>query len=148
MTNLIPSRGRNKNLTPAGFGNIFNMIDDFFTDDFPVRRSLSHDTFKVDIKEEVKAYVVEAELPGVKKEEISISVDDGILKIAVNHEESTEEQKSNYIHKERRYCSMERRLSLGNADEEGIKASLDQGLLTISIPKKDRQDNTRRIEIE
>ena len=148
MTNLIPFKGKNSNLSTQGFGNIFNMIDDFFTDDFPIRRSLSHDTFKIDVREEDSNYLVEAELPGVNKEDISISVDDGILTIAVKHEEQKEEKDKNYIHRERRYSSMERRLMLGDADGTGIKAKLNDGLLEIKIQKKDKQDTSKKIEIE
>lgn len=148
MTKLVPFRGKGTNLSAQGFGNIFNMIDDFFTDDFPIRRSLSHDTFKIDVREEEKNYMVEAELPGVNKEDINISVDDGILTIAVKHEENKEEKDKNYIHRERRYSSMERRLMLGDADGAGIKAKLNDGLLEITIPKREKQDTSKKIEIE
>ncbi len=148
MTNLIPFKGKNTNLSTQGFGNIFNMIDDFFTDDFPVRRSLSHDTFKIDVREEDKNYLVEAELPGVNKEDITISVEDGMLTIAVKHEEQKEQKEKNYIHRERRFSSMERRLMLGDADGTGISAKLNDGLLEIKIPKKEKQDTSKKIEIE
>lgn len=148
MTNLIPFKGKNTNLSTQGFGNIFNMIDDFFTDDFPVRRSLSHDTFKIDVRDEEKNYLIEAELPGVNKEDITLSVDDGILTIAVKHEEQKEEKDKNYIHRERRYSSMERRLMLGDVDGAGITAKLNYGLLEVKIPKKEKQDTSKKIEIE
>lgn len=148
MTNLIPIKGKNTNLSTQGFGNIFNMIDDFFTDDFPVRRSLSHDTFKIDVRDEEKNYLIEAELPGVNKEDITLSVDDGILTIAVKHEEQKEEKDKNYIHRERRYSSMERRLMLGDVDGAGITAKLNDGLLEVKIPKKEKQDTSKEIEIE
>ncbi len=148
MTKLVPFRGKGTSLSSQGFGNIFNMIDDFFTDDFPMRRSLSHDTFKIDVREEEKNYMVEAELPGVNKEDINISVDDGILTIAVKHEENKEEKDKNYIHRERRYTSMKRRLMLGDADGTGVKAKLNDGLLEITIPKKEKQDTSKKIEIE
>ncbi|MDD2371660.1 MAG: Hsp20/alpha crystallin family protein [Firmicutes bacterium] len=148
MTKLIPAINKRTNLVPSGFGSIFNMIDDFFTDDFPLSRSLSHDSFKVDIKDEEKNYLIEAEMPGAKKEEVQISYDEGLLTIAFNHEENTEEKDKNYIHRERRCTSMQRNIKLNNVDATGIKAKLKDGLLEITIPKKEQEDKSKKIEIE
>jgi HSP20 family protein len=124
------------------------MLDDFFTDGLSARRSLVCDTFKVDVREDEKNYIVEAELPGVKKEEISISLDESRLNISVTRDEKVEEEKKNYLHRERRYCSMQRSIYLNEADNAGIRAKLENGELTVSVPKKQNVDTSVKIDIE
>ena len=64
MSKLIPFSSRKSDLANAGFGGFYSMLDDFFTDDFPFKRSLANDSFKLDIQEKEDAYIIEAELPG------------------------------------------------------------------------------------
>lgn len=75
-------------------------------------------------------------------------MNDGRLTIFVKREEAINEEKKNYIHKERRYCSMSRGIYLVDAQSEGIKAKLDNGVLSITVPKQDKTQNKSRIEIE
>lgn len=148
MSKLIPFSSRKSDLANAGFGGFYSMLDDFFTDDFPFKRSLANDSFKLDIQEKEDAYIIEAELPGVKKEELKVTMDANRLKISVEHEEKVDEEKKNYIHKERRYCSMERNILLADADAAGIKAKLNDGVLEITVPKKQKQTTSTNIEVE
>ncbi len=150
MSRLIPFNHRKGSLMPAGFGSFYNMLDDFFKEDFPVARNLMSDTFKIDLKEDEKNYYVEADLPGVKKEEIKVSLDDGRLRISVEHEEKEEERdkEKNFLHQERRYCSMERNILLKDVDEAGVKAALSEGVLTLTLPKRERQETSKTIAIE
>ena len=85
MAGLIPFNRKNSNLTPANAGtnDFYNMLDDFFNDSWMPGRSLMRDTFKIDIQESDKDYLLEAELPGVKKEEIELSIDNDNLCITV-----------------------------------------------------------------
>lgn len=124
-----------------------NLIDDFFRDDFFPLRNLRYDTFKVDIREENNAYMIEADMPGIKKEEIRLDYKDGYLEISIEHDEAKEEENKNYIHKERKMCSMNRTLNLGELDFEQIEATLKDGILTIKAPKAIKADNKKRIEI-
>jgi HSP20 family protein len=124
------------------------MLDDFFAEGWPFRRSLAADTFKIDVQDNGSAYVVEAELPGVAKNEVSVSLQDGRLNISVSKDESLEETNKNYIHKERRYSSMSRNILLADADEKGVKAKMDNGVLTITVPKKSKPQNGVIIDIE
>ncbi|MFY9285376.1 MAG: Hsp20 family protein, partial [Tissierellaceae bacterium] len=68
--------------------------------------------------------------------------------ISVDRKEEISEEKDNYIHRERRHSSMCRSVYLADAEDEGIKANLDNGILKISVPKKDSGRKARRIEIE
>ena len=67
MAGLVPFNRKITNTLSNGFEDFYNMLDDFFTDNLPTRRSLDRDTFKIDVEEKEKEYQVKAELPGVKK---------------------------------------------------------------------------------
>jgi HSP20 family protein len=149
MAGLVPFNRRRKDLMSTGFEDFQNMLDDFFVEDWPRPRSLMKDTFKIDVKEDDNEYMVEAELPGMTKEDVSLSIEDGRLSISVNKEEVKEDQdQKNYIHRERRYTSMQRNVFLAEAADEGITAKLKDGVLMITVPKKVHEDKSRAIEIE
>ncbi len=145
MANLIPRKGRS--MAPTGFEDFYNMLDDFFTDPWLTGRR-TREAFKMDVQQTDKEYTIEAELPGVKKEEVSLEMNDGTLRILVNREESKDEQSNNYIHRERRYSSMSRAIFLADAQADNISAKLDGGILKISVPRQKNADSTRRIEIQ
>lgn len=144
MTGLIPFNRRGD----LSRDRLFNMMDDFFNDSWLPGRSLLSDTFKVDVKENENDYTIEADLPGVQKEQINLEFNEGRLTIAVVRNEEIEEEKKGYIHKERRHSSMQRSVYLADADNEGVNAKLNDGVLTISIPKKPQIDYKKRIEIQ
>jgi HSP20 family protein len=148
MAGLVPFNRRRADVLSTGFDSFQNMLDDFFTDGWPFRRSLSGDTFKVDVQDNKTEYLIEAELPGAKKEDISISLSDGRLNISLTKDETVEEKDKNYIHRERRYTSMSRNIMLGDADASGIKAKLDNGVLCVTVPKRTKSDNSVVIDIE
>ena len=150
MAGLVPFNRRDRGLTRTGLGDFYGMLDDFFSDDFMMpRRSLARDNFKLDVQDKEKEYLIEAELPGVKKEEITLEMHDGQLIIGIKREEKVDEENKNYIHKERRYCSMSRSVYLADADSENIKAKLDGGVLEITVPKLEKSVKEKnRIEIE
>lgn len=157
MSSLIPFNRKDRSVAHATPTNPFNVIDDFFDDafkNFPfARRNLVSDPFKVDVQEMEKEYFIEAELPGIKKDDIDVMLnDEGRLTISVNREENVDakDQDNNYIHQERRYDSMQRSLFLANAKPDDVKAKLEDGLLKITIGKDEQaiKDNSRKIEIE
>mgnify|MGYP002589997522 CR=1 FL=1 len=142
---LVPFN-RNKSITPHDA--MMNMLDDFFSDTWLPSRSLSFDTFKIDVKENESEYTVEAELPGIAKDEINLDLHDGRLTISVARSEQTENKKENYIHQERRVTSMQRSIYLADASDDGVKAALHDGVLTITVKKTAKQKGVKRIEIE
>lgn len=148
MAGLVPFNRRRNDLMSAGFGDFQNMLDDFFADTWPVRRSLVADTFKVDVQDNGTEYMVEAEMPGVQKSDINVSLEDGRLNISVHKEETKEEEEKNYIHRERKCCSMSRNIFLADSDSEGIKAKLEEGVLKVIVPKKVKPETSQMIEIE
>jgi HSP20 family protein len=145
---LVPFNRRNTNLLSTGFEDFYNMLDDFFNDNWSPRRSFARDTFKINVQQNDTEYLVEAELPGVKKEEIDLDLNDGRLTISVKREEQINEEKKNYIHRESRYASMSRSVYLEDADSNGIRAKLDNGVLNISVPRQEKAVRATKIEIE
>lgn len=148
MAGLVPFNKKRDELANTGFEDFYNMLDDFFTDGWGVKRSLASDTFKIDVKEDEKCFYIEAELPGIKKEEVNIDLDDGRLQITVTRDEKVENEKKNFIHRERRYCSMQRSMFLADADAAQIKAKLENGELKITVPKKEKVDTSVKIDVE
>ncbi len=149
MSGLIPFNNTHSDLINSDFfDRSFNMLDDFFAESTPLRRGFLGHTFKVDVIDSENEYTVEAELPGIKKEEVDVTLNEGRLTISVNRKENNEESTKNYIHKERRCTIMTRNIYLSDSDTDGIKATLENGVLKISIPKIMKRDNSIKVEIE
>jgi len=148
MNGLVPFNRRNTGLLSTGFEDFYNMLDDFFSDGWLPRRSLERDTFKINVQQNDAEYLIEAELPGVNKEEIDVDLNDNRLTISVKREEKINEEKKNYIHRESRYASMSRSIYLADAESKGIKAKLENGLLNISVPRQAKAVKAEKIEIE
>ncbi len=129
-----------------------SLVDSFFNDDFfrgffAENAGTSH--IKVDVKDEKDRYLVEAELPGVKKEDIKIDIEDGVLTLSAQTGSEKNEEKGNYVYRERSYGSVCRSFSLDNINEEKIKAEYNDGILTIDLPKTEPEKKlTRSIDIE
>lgn len=108
--------------------------------------------FKVDIKENKDAYLLEAELPGVAQDQIDLSVDDDMLTIScdVKHEEKDENKEEHYCYSERRYGHMSRSFNLEGINQNSIKADYKNGILTVTLPKAEpeRKNEPRHIAID
>ncbi|MDR2665008.1 MAG: Hsp20/alpha crystallin family protein [Oscillospiraceae bacterium] len=150
MAGLIPFNRKNNALarSTTGFEDFYNMLDDFFSDSLLSGRSLLRDTFKIDIEETETEYLIDAELPGVSKEDIDLGIEDENLCISVSRSEEINKDGKNYVHRERRAGSMSRRIRLANAKLDGITAKLEDGVLTVTIPKDKAEPHSRKIEIE
>ena len=138
-------------LLPSIFGE--NLFDDFF-DDVPffdnraenqIEKKLygrhAHNVMKTDIKETDDGYELIVDLPGFKKDEIKVSLEDGYLTIeaAKGLDEDEQEKKSGkYIRKERYAGSCQRSFYVGdNLTQEDIKGEFKHGILTLNVPKKE-----------
>ncbi len=105
---------------------------------------------RVDIRDKGDHFEISAEMPGVKKEDIHVGLDNGVLSIeASTNEEKTEEKDGKVIRRERFSGKMMRSFSLGKDISEGdISADFDNGVLTLQVPKKDpKQVTARKISI-
>lgn len=143
---LVPFN-RRRNMPNNLFNEFYNMVDDFFGGSWISHSGLRGENFKVNIQEKDNEYIVEAELPGVQKDQINLELRDDRLTILVKREDSINKESKNYIHRESHYSSMSRSIYLPDAKEEGTKAKLENGVLNIIVPKEEDK-NTRRINIE
>ncbi len=95
---------------------------------------------KTDVKETETGYELDIDLPGFKKDEISAHLEDGYLTVsaAKGVDKDEKDNEGRYIRRERYSGSMTRSFYVGNAvTEEDIKAKYEDGILSLSIPKKD-----------
>ena len=130
--------------------NMFDTFDNFARDFFRSSNT-SLPAFRTDIREVDGKYVLEAELPGFNKEDISLDVKDGILTITAEHKESSEkkDEKGTYLRRERRYGSFSRSFDITGIDEAGITAAYNNGVLELNLPKAQPVvPEARRIAIE
>ena len=116
--------------------NLFDTFDSF-TRDFFRKSNAELPAFRTDIRDVGDSYVLEAELPGFRKEDINLDLKEGILTITATHTESNEEKddKGTYIRRERRYGSVQRSFDVTGIDEGGISAAYQDGVLSINLPK-------------
>ena len=109
------------------------------------------ESFKTDIKDNGKDFVVEMDLPGFKKEDIKVDIEGGVMTISAERHSDYEDEdkKKNYIRKERSYGTYKRSFDISEIDESGITASYEDGLLKLILPKKQAAvPESRRLEIK
>ncbi|GGO78368.1 heat-shock protein Hsp20 [Marinobacterium nitratireducens] len=132
------------------FNSLFN--DSFFNDFFrPAVRGGGEKVPAIDVHESDGGYKVKVDLPGVKKEDIKVSLDNGILSIrAETKSEEKEEKEGKLIRQERHFGQFLRQLSVGSdVDPAAIKAQFDNGVLTLELPKQQNLPaDKRHISIE
>ena len=106
-------------------------------------------TFKTDIRDEGDHYLLEADLPGMKKEDIAIDIDGDNLTIRAERKSEHEEKSKDYVRCERSYGSYARSFDISGIQADGIKAGYNDGVLTLTMPKKAAEvSTTRRLSIE
>ena len=153
MFGMTPYRGR-KSLARRSWMDLDdmfdNMVDYMFNNIFNEKgyNLLAHSPMKVDIKEYEDKYLLEAELPGVNKEDINVEIRDDILTIWVERKEEIKEERENYIRRERRYGSLRRSFPVDDVEQDKIEARFENGILYLDLPKrKDARDKVNRIQI-
>ncbi|MFW6287577.1 MAG: Hsp20/alpha crystallin family protein, partial [bacterium] len=102
-------------------------------------------SFKADVKEEEDKYWIEAELPGLNKEDISIELDDDRLLISASRNEEVKDKKDNYIYRERSTGRFQRSFRLENVSEDEIEAEYKNGLLKVKLPKNEEGIKRKRV---
>ena len=103
--------------------------------------------YPVDIHEDDNHLYVDAELPGFKKEDVDITLEDGVLSIAAEREVKADDDEKTRHLSERRFTKFSRRFTLPIAvDETNVSASLKDGVLHLTLPKRE-EVKARRIEL-
>lgn len=122
-------------------------LDDIFDDFLSSRKDQN---MRCDIYEKDGDYHIEMDVPGFDKKDISIEAKDGYLTIKAEktNEQNEEDEKKNYIRRERTYGKYERSFYLGDLDQDKIDAEFANGMLKITVPKKEEVENKKVIEIK
>lgn len=130
---------KNYDVTRRGNTGFYDLFDSFLTP--------SKTSFKVDVKENDNEYIIEAELPGFKKEDVSASLHNHYLEIVATKNEETK-QEGEYVHQERSTTTLKRKFYLENAVNEKIDAQLNDGILKMVVPKEKVNPDQHKIEIK
>ena len=148
-------------MMPSIFGE--NLFDDDWMD-FPFERTFwgrknplfgrhAKNMMKTDVRETDSTYEMDIDLPGFKKDEITVSLENGYLNIqaAKGLDKDKKDKKGNYIRQERYAGSVGRSFYVGDAySQEDVKARYENGILKLTLPKKDQKavtsSNTIAIE--
>ena len=148
-------------MMPSIFGE--NLFDDFFDDDFsmfpaltghnPLYGKHAKNLMKTDVRETENTYELDIDLPGFKKDEISIDLKDGYLSIsaAKGLDRDQEDKKGKYIRQERYAGACSRSFFVGEGVEpKEVSAKFEDGILKISLPKQVKKElpQSPRIAIE
>lgn len=105
----------------------------------PMRLEAPSPQIRIDVTENDGAYTVQAEMPGVKKDEIRVDVDGNIVSIAAEVHREREEKSNRVVRCERSCGSMARTFTLPHeVDQSGAKAHYSDGVLELTLPKKSR----------
>lgn len=142
MSNEIQQRNSDTyNMTP------FNFFEDFSRNFF---NDFKPNLIKTDIHETDNEYLVEAELPGIPKEDIQVTYENGVLTISGQHQidKATEDKKGRLLRSERSLTSVRRQYLLENVKEDEIKASYSEGILKLTLPKDSNKEIKKSIPIE
>ena len=115
--------------------NIFDLFDNFQKQFFR-NSNATLPAFRADIRDLDDKFVLEAELPGFHKEDISLDLKEGILTIKAEHKEAQEQKQGEYIRRERRTGSFARSFDVSGIDESGISAAYKNGILEVTLPKQ------------
>lgn len=124
------------------FSEMRTTMDRLFDEGFPrpwrlIPNSTEYEaTFPIEVSETDEALEVKASLPGVKPEEVEVTVANDVLTVKATHKEETEDKKRDYYRREIRYGSFHRALSLPvSVDSEKAEAKFENGILRLTLPK-------------
>jgi HSP20 family protein len=126
-----------------------SLLSDFFNEDRFASPWSKSSLPAVNVKETDKAFEVEVAAPGFNKKDFNISVDDGLLTVSAERKEQSEKKGDNYTRREFGYSSFSRAFNLpANTNEEDISAKYEEGILKLSINKKNQAESKLKRAIE
>lgn len=157
MNNLIsvPKSGSlSNNNSNQNFPTLSNWLEDIFNRDDSSVFTSNYNTGitlpKVNIKETADAFMVEMAVPGLKKSDFQLDIDNQTLSISTERKEESEHREDNYTRREFGYSSFKRIFTLPDSvNDEKINANYQDGILNIHLPKKEeaKQKPARNIKI-
>ena len=137
-------------MLPSIFGE--SLFDDFFDDDFmrfpvwggrdPLYGKNAKNLMKTDVRETENTYEVDVDLPGFKKDEISVDLQDGYLTIRASKglDKDQKDKEGKYIRQERYAGACSRSFYVGDVEADQIAAKYEDGILKISLPKQEKKE--------
>ncbi len=138
--------------------NDFDWLNNWFDDNFfntPVMAQTTTTAPAVNVKENNKQYVMEVAVPGLKKEQVNMSIDkDGYLTLSIENknEQKDENKKEHYLRREFSYTSYRQSYALpDNVDADKIEANVADGVLKVVLPKvekKEEKEDVKHIEVK
>ena len=146
MYTLMPYRS-NKEVSRRNNGWFSDPLFDRF---FDMGDWCGSSAFRVDVKDMGDKYELQAELPGVKKEDIDLSIKDDTLTITAEFKREKENEQHNYVYSERRSGKFMRSFDVSGIDQSAITADYTDGVLSVALPKVKPQepvDTSRKITI-
>lgn len=144
---LVPYVKRNSSLSAF---DPFRELDELERAFFGDQRNTKFAAFSTDIKDNGDHFTLEADLPGVKKEDIKLDLTDNVLTITAERHSEYEEndKKHHYVRCERSYGSYQRSFDTSGIDTDKIDAEFVDGVLKLTLPKiKEVKPETKRLEI-
>ena len=144
MFELIPFDRTIRHMTNFDpFRELDNMERSFFGNGSVVS------AFRTDVSDTGDAFKLEAELPGFNKDDIKIDIENDCLTISAERKFDDEDKKKNFVKRERFYGSYSRSFDVTGIDTDAIEASYNDGVLTLTMPKKKAEvPASRRLEIK
>ena len=144
MFELIPF---DRHIRSAASFDPFRMLDEM---DRRLMTSVPAVTaFRTDVLDTGDAFKLECELPGFKKEDIKLDVENDCLTISAERKAETKDEKENYVKRERVYGSFTRCFDVSGINVDGIEASYTDGMLNVTLPQKAAEvPASRRLEIK
>lgn len=123
--------------------------DRFFDDIFDIEPRHPKEKMECDIYEEDGNYVLEATIAGFDKENIKVETEDGSIIISATKQKDETDNNKKYLRRERHFKSQcQRAFYLGDIDEDNIKANFNNGVLKVTVPKKQIESNKKQIDID
>ena len=144
-------------MLPSIFGE--NLFDDFFDDNFgmypmwngrnPLYGKHAKNLMKTDVRETEDTYEVDVDLPGFKKDELSVELKDGYLTIsaAKGLDKDEQDQKGKYIRQERYAGACSRSFYVGDVKPEEVSAKYEDGILKLTMPKQVKREQPKSSSI-
>lgn len=127
---------------------IINLLSDVFGEDFisPEMTYRRESIPAVNVRETEKEFILDMAVPGLKKEDIHIEVDEDMLSISAETKEEKKEEKDNYSRREFHFSTFKRSFNIPeDADGSNIEAKQENGVLSIRIPKKEVKPGLKKV---
>ena len=126
--------------------NSFDLFDDLFDEDF-FNDKKERNLMKTDIRETKNKYLVDVDLPGFKKENIKLSLNNGYLNISAKVDKNNDDKNEKFVRRERFHGECSRSFYVGDEiKEKDIEAEFKDGTLKVQIPRKDELDHKNEIK--